>query len=122
MKKFLSIFLLFLVTSIQLRATHIVGGEFQLVEQRAGLYDIYLNLYFDDVNGNPAAEDQFITAYIYRKSDNAFMDKLDLTKQDKTGILYDNPACQISDISGSVSTKLGKAQARRVAEALLHKL
>lgn len=101
MKRHLLIIAVLLSSFLNSYSTHIVGGEFQLVEQRAGLYDIYLNLYFDDVNGNPAAEDQFMTAYIYRKSDNFLMNTLDLTNQGKTGILYDNPDCQISDIKTS---------------------
>ena len=38
-------------------STHIVGGEFELIHQEDFKYRLNLILYFDQVNGNPGAED-----------------------------------------------------------------
>jgi len=44
-----------LVNKVQ--ATHIVGGEFELVHLKDFDYQLRMILYFDVVNGNPAAAD-----------------------------------------------------------------
>ncbi|MCZ6899411.1 MAG: hypothetical protein O7F74_04150, partial [Bacteroidetes bacterium] len=61
-----------LVNKVQ--ATHIVGGEFELVHLKDFDYQLRMILYFDVVNGNPAAADPQISAHIFRKSDNILMD------------------------------------------------
>ena len=83
------------------KATHIVGGEFQFVEQRSGLYDIFLNLYFDDINGNPAAKDQNFTATIFRKSDNQFQTTVNFRLIAENAVEYENPDCKIPEVETS---------------------
>jgi len=82
-------------------ATHIVGGEFQFVEQRSGLYDIFLNLYFDEINGNPQAKDQNFTASIFRKSDNEFMTTVNFRLIAENPVEYENPDCKIPEVETS---------------------
>ena len=108
MKKRFLTFLIVFITSICGYATHIVGGEFQLIEQRAGLYDIYLNLYFDEINGNPQAEDQSLVASIYRKSDNLLMSTVYMENIQKDPVDYANPDCKISEIETSKITYAAK--------------
>ena len=65
---FLSIFL-----TLSARATHIVGGEFALEHLQDYNFRLTLNLYFDDVNGNPGALDPLITVNIFEKGTNRLM-------------------------------------------------
>lgn len=98
MRKLYSFIIIAVLSTISLRATHIVGGEFQFVELRAGEYDIFLNLYFDAINGNPNAEDQSFTATIFRKSDGATMDLVTFNNINSTSVEYENPDCKIPEI------------------------
>ena len=100
MKKYLFFFLLFSVF-LNVEATHIVGGEFQFIERRSGEYDIYLNLYFDEIYGNPQAKDQNFTATIFRKVDNAVMTTVDFQIIAETPIAYTNPDCRIPEVETS---------------------
>ncbi|GAA4409593.1 hypothetical protein GCM10023187_33160 [Nibrella viscosa] len=80
-------------------ATHIVGGELELQKQPAGSaysHRINLNLYFDDINGNPGAEDITINVYVYRKRDNALMGGVELIRVSNQLVNYSVPACAIS--------------------------
>ena len=56
-----------------LQASHIVGGEFELIHKENFIYTVRLIVYFDVNHGNPGARDTVVTATIYRKSDNRFM-------------------------------------------------
>lgn len=80
------------------QATHIVGGEFQLKHLDSYNYLLILNLYFDDVNGNPQAEDQTITASVYSKSTNTFIGRVGLTKSEDQNVPYTNPDCSIGQL------------------------
>jgi hypothetical protein len=61
------------VLSMPVMASHIVGGEFEVIHLSDYNYRINLILYFDILNGSPGARDFNFTATIYRKSDNAWM-------------------------------------------------
>ena len=101
--KLLLFFLLFF--SIQSHATHIVGGEVRLVYLAGGVgesYKIILNLYFDNINGNPAAEDQSINVGIYSKASRQRVDYFTLTKESQNNIAYLGDICQ----TGSLSTRI----------------
>ena len=108
MKKLFLILTVFLSTSFVAFSTHIVGGEFQLVEQRAGLYDIFLNLYFDDINGNPQAEDQSFTASIYSKANHQLMSTVYMERIQKVQVDYENPECTIMQVETSKITYAAK--------------
>ncbi len=95
MKK-ITLTLIFLLGCFVLRATHIVGGEFQIKYISGFNYTFILNLYFDDVNGNPQAEDENATAAIFSKATNTFMGRINLDKIEDQAVSYTNPACEDS--------------------------
>jgi hypothetical protein len=98
MKKFLFALLVMIVVPVY--ASHIVGGEFELIHLTGYNYQLNMILYFDDINGNPAAEDPTVTVSFYRKRDNAFMTNLLLPLISRTAVSYTQPACS----SGSLRT------------------
>ena len=75
------------------RATHIVGGEMELVHDTGDSYTLLLNLYFDAVNGSPGALDPSLTASIFDKATNARMMNVVLPLVSNTFVNYTNPAC-----------------------------
>jgi gliding motility-associated-like protein len=84
--------------SFQVSATHIVGGEIELVHDSAYNYHINLILYFDSVNGNPQAEDPFARVGLFRKFDNLFVDSLLLPKINSTLVPYSFPDCSVAEL------------------------
>ena len=78
--------------------THIVGGEFELVHLQGYQYRLNLILYFDQVFGNPGAEDQAVTPFIFRTSDNAFMQSVTLVNTSSNFVPYTQPNCAIGDL------------------------
>ena len=92
-----SAFLLFLCGWLLLaapaRATHIVGGEMELVHNTGDSYTLLLNLYFDAANGNASALDADLTASIFDKSTNGRMVNVVLPLTSNTFVNYTNPAC-----------------------------
>ncbi len=83
------------------RATHIVGGEMELVHQNGENYLLVLNLYFDAVNGSAGALDNDLTASIFEKNGNTRMTDVLLPLVSNTFVNYTNPTCAI----GSLSTR-----------------
>ncbi|MGV3561523.1 T9SS type B sorting domain-containing protein [Larkinella arboricola] len=82
-------------------ATHIVGGELELkrlTNQNPYTHQINLNLYFDDLNGNPGAEDPTVSIFIYRKGDNAFIGALDLPLVSSQFVNYTKPECALPSL------------------------
>ncbi|QNH60547.1 gliding motility-associated C-terminal domain-containing protein [Hymenobacter sediminicola] len=75
------------------RATHIVGGEMDLLYLQGNTYQITLNLYFDALNGNPGALDNDMTVSIFEKGSNRRMQNLTLPLTSNTLVNYTNPAC-----------------------------
>ena len=103
MKKFLLTFLV-LLTSIGSFASHIVGGEIELVPLKnpvAGnsTHQITLNLYFDAINGRAQAEELSIRIQIYRKKDLAFMGDVTCPQVYRQLIKYVDPSCAKGDLS-----------------------
>ena len=79
-------------------ATHIVGGEFELVHDFEFRYRLNLIMYFDHINGNPAAEDLNVQAYIYRKRDNQFLTTVVLNQFRDNFVPYTNNECAIGEL------------------------
>lgn len=96
----LSGFLLFALTSPSF-ATHIVGGEFELVHLNDDYYRLNLIIYFDEINGDPGANDFSATPYIYRKSDDAFIESLYLPRVSEVDVPYTNPVCTYGGLKTS---------------------
>src|SRR5690606_37458588 len=84
-------------------ASHIVGGEFELIYLSSYNYRINLVLYFDELNGSPAARDPNVTARIYRKRDNMLIRDLFLPRISQTSVNYTQPECSNGEI---VTTKI----------------
>lgn len=103
MKKYRWFWLIgFLIQYSSLQATHIVGGEIQVVHIENSDYDFILNLYFDEFNGNPLAEDAEVLIYIFSKRTNELMDELILPLEERVDVEYSNSDCQI----GQLETRL----------------
>jgi len=96
MKK--TILTLVLLISFPLMASHIVGGEFELIHLSGNSYRLNLILYFDKINGAPGAKDQSVSVTIYRKSDNAYMATAVLPLIDESNVPYTQPECSNGEI------------------------
>ncbi len=104
MRKIFILFFIFVsaVFSHSIYATHLVGGQFKLTHTRGIIYTLTMELYFDDINGNPAAEDQQVVARIFSKKDNRSMQTVTLDKISKNPVNYTNPACTIPQLKTSI--------------------
>lgn len=90
--------LVILAICFNTKATHIVGGEFQLKHIRQFDYTLMLNLYFDDVNGSPGAKDNLITASIFSKSTHTFIQSVTLPIHSEANVVYTKPECSTSQL------------------------
>ncbi|MCB0506601.1 MAG: hypothetical protein KDC58_14015, partial [Cyclobacteriaceae bacterium] len=59
------LFFLLILISTPAWASHIVGGEFELLHVEGNTYQLNLNLYFDVINGNIGARDPFADVRIF---------------------------------------------------------
>ncbi|MCR5886244.1 hypothetical protein LRS06_00350 [Hymenobacter sp. J193] len=91
------LFLLFfcglLLSAERSQATHIVGGEMGMQHLRDSTYALNLIVYFDGVTGDPGALDGSLTAAIYEKGTNRFVEDVVLPLQQNTLVDYSDPAC-----------------------------
>lgn len=95
-----------LVTSQLARATHIVGGELELRylgTQSAYTHRIILNLYFDNVNGNPGADDGLVSVGVFAKRTNQLIGYVALNRISSEFVAYTRPACTNASL---LSTRL----------------
>ena len=74
-------------------ASHIVGGEFELLHVTGYTYQLNMILYFDVINGNPGAFDNQVNVEFYRKRDNWHMMTVLLSNPDRTRVSYTQPDC-----------------------------
>ncbi|MGV3503880.1 MAG: gliding motility-associated C-terminal domain-containing protein [Adhaeribacter sp.] len=94
---FISLLLLFLVPA---HATHIVGGELLMKHITESNYQITLNMYFDNINGNRGAIDPSILVTIFEKGTNLRKADIRLDNPQMSRVNYTAIACT----SGSLST------------------
>jgi hypothetical protein len=92
-----------LLISLPSFASHIVGGEFEIIHVSGNNYRVNLILYFDVLNGSAGARDNAITAVIYRKRDNALMRSVSFANPVETPVLYTQPSCSHGEV---VTTKM----------------
>lgn len=90
--------LLALLISTPAWASHIVGGEFELLYLSGNSYQLNMNLYFDVINGNPGARDPQADVRIYRKSDNAAMMDVQLPLVSQSRVEYFQPDCSNGEV------------------------
>ncbi|HEX9958337.1 MAG TPA: gliding motility-associated C-terminal domain-containing protein, partial [Fibrella sp.] len=77
-------------------ATHIVGGEIELRYLGTGktyTHRLNLNLYFDQLTGNPGAEDPMVVLGIFRKRDNMFLSGIELPQTGSSLVASTLPNC-----------------------------
>lgn len=89
---------IFCAFAMPVMATHIVGGEFEIVHVSGNSYRVNLILYFDMLNGNPGAKDPNFTAAIFRKRDNALMQNVFFNNPSETNVEYTQPECSHGEI------------------------
>lgn len=101
MKKYLYL-VFFLAFYLKSMASHIVGGEIELVKIKnpspGVTHEVTLNLYFDAINGRPAAEDITITLTFIRKRDLARVGEAVCQRVYRDLIQYIDPACSKGDL------------------------
>ncbi|WP_221392262.1 gliding motility-associated C-terminal domain-containing protein [Dyadobacter sp. NIV53] len=100
MKNQFTLLFLILLSFFNANATHIVGGQLFITENKGSYYNykIGLTMYFDAINGNPGAEDPFVNIYVFRKRDNVSVGYLQAPKIERKSVNYTNPVCGISTL------------------------
>ncbi|MBX2946431.1 MAG: gliding motility-associated C-terminal domain-containing protein [Cyclobacteriaceae bacterium] len=90
---------LLLLAILPARASHIVGGEFELIHISGNTYRLNLILYFDELNGLQGAKDAFADVRIFRKRDNAIMfNGIRLFQSAISNVNYTQPECSKGEI------------------------
>lgn len=95
---------LLLLVSFPLIASHIVGGEFELVHISGSNYRLNLIIYFDQIYGSPGAKDPNATVTIYRKRDKLRMASVLLGLNNESNVPYTQPECSKGEIITSKLT------------------
>lgn len=98
--RFACLLLLFSGASLfSAQATHIVGGEIQLTHVSGNTYRITLNVYFDAVNGNPAAIDRpTVRLASFSKATNRLIQIFEIPLVEERPVSYTVPACAVGQI------------------------
>jgi hypothetical protein len=96
MKKVVVLLLLLMV--LPLRASHIVGGEFELIHVQGNTYRLNLIIYFDVLNGLPGAKDQVVNAAFFRKRNNTLIFTQPLTLSQESRVPYTQPSCSSGEV------------------------
>ncbi len=96
-----------LLIAFPVMASHIVGGEFELLHISGSRYQLNLVYYFDVINGfrnpngsqnQPELVDPTLTANIFQKSNNQFVRSVVLRFVSKTRVSYMQPTCSKGEI------------------------
>lgn len=99
----LLLIIIFLACKLSVFASHIVGGEFELLHLQDFQYRLNMLLYFDELNGSAGARDQQVVVYFYRKSDNTLIFSRTLSIANDEAVEYSNPACDPNNSTLSTS-------------------
>src|SRR5689334_12691841 len=94
-------FVLSLLLSTSVYASHIVGGEIEMLHVGPFRYRINLIYYFDVAHNpdlDPQAEEPFIQSAIFRKSDDMFIQNVTLNWSSKHRVPYTQPDCSSGEI------------------------
>lgn len=93
------VFILFLCfCGIQAGASHIVGGEFELLHISGSSYRLNLIIYFDKLNGAAGAKDPNATVAIFRRSNDTFITNVVLPLDMESSVSYTQPECSNGEI------------------------
>ena len=84
-----------LLTSANLHATHIIGGDIsmQAVGTTPGLFRIQLNQYWDETKTGSGNRDAFVTLLIYQKQNATLVDSLRLDLREALPLTFNNATC-----------------------------
>ncbi len=101
-KRLLSL-LFFIVLTTSTYASHIVGGEFELLHISGTTYRLNMIIYFDEVNNTfggiaPEIVDPSVTAQIFSKSENIFIRNINLPFLSKNDVEYFQPMCSTGEV------------------------
>lgn len=91
-------FCLLLLGGLSARASHIVGGEFEIKFISGNTYRVNLILYFDVYNGLSGAKDLNVTSRIYRMSNNTPVMDVFLPLISEASVVYSQPECSIGEL------------------------
>ncbi|HNP18679.1 MAG TPA: gliding motility-associated C-terminal domain-containing protein [Fulvivirga sp.] len=97
MRRIILILIVLLACKLNVFASHIVGGEFELLHIQDFSYRLNMVLYFDE-KGQAGAREDFVTVYIYRKSDNQPMGQYTLNKTEDALVPYSNVDCDNGEL------------------------
>ena len=97
MKK-LVILLILCITPFLGKASHIVGGEFELIHISGSTYRLNLILYFDLAHGSAGAKDMNVNARVFRMADNFPIITIPLPLTSESLVNYSQPECSIGDL------------------------
>jgi len=101
-RKILPIIICLLLGMAQnLRAFHIVGGEIELLHLQDFEYRINLIQYFDRAQTDNPGPDGQVTVFIFRNSDNSFVQQVTLPLISEETVNYTNPECAIGQLQTS---------------------
>lgn len=89
---------LFCLCCLHAGASHIVGGEFELLHISGSTYRLNLIIYFDKINGATGAKDQTATVSIFRKSTDTFISSVVLQLSNESSVAYTQPECSNGEI------------------------
>jgi gliding motility-associated-like protein len=98
MKKIFVLVLIFLTRFFIAGATHIVGGELEMVHVGSNSYRLSLIMYFDAVNGDPGAINSDVTISIFSKATNERMQNIVLPFVSDYLVPYTQPDCTIGSL------------------------
>ena len=80
------------------KASHIVGGEFELIHLNGYNYRLNMILYFDVINGAPVPMTHLLMFAYFRMSDNFVMTNLRLLRISETNVDYTQPECSHGEL------------------------
>ncbi|NDK55469.1 gliding motility-associated C-terminal domain-containing protein [Pontibacter fetidus] len=101
MKHYLLSWFIVLLCAVTANATHIVGGEFELQYLFGNNYRLSLNLYFDEINGDPGARDDVIVVNVFEKGSNRWVGQQAMPLRSVTNVPYTNIECTIGELKTS---------------------
>ncbi|MBC5773214.1 gliding motility-associated C-terminal domain-containing protein [Pontibacter sp. KCTC 32443] len=98
MRQRLLLMLVIVLCTFSANATHIVGGEFELEYLSGDNYRLTLNLYFDQVHGDPGALDPTITVNVFEKAGNRWLGQVTMSIKAQSNVPYTNIECAIGEL------------------------
>jgi len=79
-------------------ASHIVGGEFELLHIQGYQYRLNMILYFDDIHGEPGAREGWVQVGIFEKRSNRLVSLVQLPLESETNVNYTQPICSHGEL------------------------